>query len=520
MRNQSPIDLNKKFLQALEWIEKSDQNIFVTGRAGTGKSTLLRYFREHTKKNIAVLAPTGVAAVNIRGQTIHSFFRFKPDITVSKIQKKYRKIKNGDLYKKLDAIVIDEISMVRADLLDCVDAFLRLHGKQKQTPFGGIQMIFIGDLYQLPPVVPAAEKEIFQAHYASPYFFDAHGFKQAPFQFIELEKIYRQSDPAFIEILNGIRNRSVTDGQLEKLNSRHQPHFKRSQNGFYIHLTTTNAKAKQINLEEMAKRKGKVFEYEGRIRGEFDEKAFPTELHLKLKIGAQVMLVNNDSFGRWINGTVGEIMGVEYDEEIEGDVILVKLAGGDVVDVSPNTWEMFRFRYDTAKKSIESETTGSFTQYPIMLAWAITIHKSQGKTFERTIIDLERGTFAHGQTYVALSRCTSLEGMILTTPIKKGHILMDWRVVKFLTQFQYQLAEKEISLDEKINRIQEAVKNRQKLKITYLKTNDEKTEREILPEYIGELTYEGRKFLGVEGYCFKRKDTRVFRVDRILNLRL
>ncbi len=514
------IELNEKFVRALDGMEKGDQNVFVTGRAGTGKSTLLRYFREHTRKNIAVLAPTGVAAVNIKGQTIHSFFRFKPDITVTKVQKSYRKIKNGDLYKKLETIVIDEISMVRADLLDCVDAFLRLHGKQKQRPFGGIQMIFIGDLYQLPPVVPSAEKEIFEAHYPSPYFFDARGFRQTPFQFIELEKIYRQRDPAFIGILNGIRNRSITDEQLEQLNARYQPHFKKSQNSFYIHLTTTNAGAKQINLQEMAKRKGKIIEYEGRMSGEFDEKAFPAERHLQFKIGAQIMLVNNDSLGRWINGTVGEIVGIEENEETGKDVIMVRLSEGDLVDVAPNTWEMFRFRYDTAKKTIESETTGSFTQYPLLLAWAITIHKSQGKTFDKTIIDLERGSFAHGQTYVALSRCTSLEGMVLAKPIKKSHILMDWRVVKFLTQFQYQLSEKEMSLEEKMNRIEKAIQAKQKLKITYLKTNDEKSEREILPQFMGELTYEGKKFLGVEGYCFKRRDTRVFRVDRILEFGL
>lgn len=516
----SKLDLNEKFVQAFELMENSLQNVFLTGKAGTGKSTLLRYFRGKTKKNIAVLAPTGVAAVNIKGQTIHSFFRFKPDITVSKVNQRYRKLKKSDLYKKLDAIVIDEISMVRADLLDCVDSFLRLHGKTKGKPFGGVQMIFIGDLYQLSPVVPRFEKEIFESHYLSPYFFDAHGFREAEFQFVELEKIYRQQDPVFIEILNGIRNRSVTDEHLSRLNSRYQLNFHPLQDDFYIYLTPTNDKAREVNLKEMASLKQKMVEYAGILEGKFDEKTLPTEKYLRLKIGAQVMLVNNDSQGRWINGTVGEIVDIEYDKEIKEDIILVKLGSGDIVDVTRHSWEMFQFHYDSSRKTIESEVVGSFTQYPIMLAWAITIHKSQGKTFDKVIIDLERGTFAHGQTYVALSRCTSLEGIVITKPIKKGHILMDWRVVKFLTAFQYKLAEKEKSVEEKMKLIQQAIEAKQKLKMTYLKTNDERSERIIVPEYLGELTYQGKPFLGVEGYCYRRKDKRVFRVDRILNLEL
>lgn len=516
----SKLDLNEKFAQAFELMENSFQNIFLTGKAGTGKSTLLQYFRDQTKKNIAVLAPTGVAAVNIKGQTIHSFFRFKPDITVSKVHQRYRNLKKTDLYKKLDAIVIDEISMVRADLLDCVDSFLRLHGKIKKEPFGGIQMIFIGDLYQLPPVVPRFEKKIFESHYPSPYFFDAHGFQGAEFQFIELDKIYRQQDPVFIEILNGIRNRSVTDEHLSRLNSRYHPNFHSIPDGFYIHLTPTNAKAREINLKEMVRLKQKAVEYEGILEGEFDERTLPTEKYLKLKIGAHVMLVNNDSRGRWINGTVGKIVDIEYDKESKQDIILVKLADGDIVEVTRHTWEMFQFHYDHSRKTIESKVVGSFTQYPIMLAWSITIHKSQGKTFDKVIIDLERGTFAHGQTYVALSRCTSLEGIMITKPIKKGHILMDWRVVKFLTGFQYKLAEKEKPIEEKMKLIQQAIESKKKLKMTYLKTSDERSERVIVPEYLGELTYQGKSFLGVEGYCFQRKDKRVFRVDRILDLEL
>lgn len=516
----SKLDLNKKFVEAHKLMENSLQNVFLTGKAGTGKSTLLQYFRDKTKKSIVVLAPTGVAAVNIKGQTIHSFFRFKPDITVSKVNQKYRNLKKAALYKKIDAIVIDEISMVRADLLDCVDSFLKLHGKSKEKPFGGIQMIFIGDLYQLSPVVPRYEREIFKSHYPSPYFFDAHGFQGANFRFIELDKIYRQQDPVFIDILNGIRNRSVTDEHLKRLNSRYQPNFHSSPKDCFIHLTPTNAKSREINLKEMAKLKQKTKTYEGVLAGKFEEKVLPTEQYLKLKVGAQVMLVNNDSKGRWINGTVGEIVDIKYDKDTEEDIIRVKLGSGNVVDITQHSWEMFQFHYDTDRKSIESEVVGSFTQYPIKLAWSITIHKSQGKTFDKVIIDLQRGTFAHGQAYVALSRCTSLEGMVLTTPIKKGHILMDWRVVKFLTQFQYDLAEKENPIEQKIKLIQQAIKAKQKMKMTYLKANDERSQRTILPGYLGEMTYREKLFLGVKGYCLKRQDERVFRVDRILNLEL
>ncbi len=512
------LHLTPQFLHAFEVMDRTDQNVFITGRAGTGKSTLLRYFRERTEKKIAVLAPTGVAAVNIQGQTIHAFFKFRPDITVSKVEEDYRKVRDAALYKKLDALVIDEISMVRADLLDCVDAFLRRHGREKGAPFGGVQMICIGDLYQLPPVVSSEEREIFAGHYASPYFFDAQGFRDAAFQLIELEKIYRQSDPRFIDILNGVRNRSITDAQWAQLNARHQPHAAAPRDGLYMYLTTTNAKAGEINRREMHQRKGKVRTYHGQVTGSFDAKAFPTELALQVKIGAQVMLVNNDSAGRWINGTVGEVVGIERrdDTDDDTDVIMVRLADGAEVDVVPHTWEMFRFRYDAQAKRIESETTGAFTQYPLMLAWAITIHKSQGKTFERVILDLDRGSFAHGQTYVGLSRCTSLDGLILTRPVRPGDLRVDWRVVKFLTEFQYGLAEQALSLEDKIARITQAIEQGQAVTITYLKANDEKSQRTIRPEYIGQLLYEETPFFGVEAYCCLRKATRVFRVDRIL----
>ena len=492
--------------------------MFITGRAGTGKSTLLEYFRSETRKKIAVLAPTGVAALNVKGQTIHSFFGFKPDITVSKVRKEYKGRDRKGLYKSLDALIIDEISMVRADLLDCVDEFLRLNGKSKDKPFGGVQMIFVGDLYQLPPVVTGQERKIFQTVYETPYFFSAGVFERFDFDLLELEKIYRQTDGVFIGILNAVRNRSITDEHLATLNVRHNPSFTPPAGDFYIQLTTTNNKAAQINGEELHKLKSKLRTFQGIIRGEFDRKQFPTDVELHVKIGAQVMLVNNDREGRWVNGSVGKIVDIEKGEDSEEDIIWVELSEREIVDVAPYTWEVFRLSFDQKTNRLESETIGSFTQYPIILAWAVTIHKSQGKTFDKVIIDMDRGAFAHGQTYVALSRCTTLEGMVLKQPIKKSHILLDWKVVKFLTQFQYKKADREISLEERIGIIKKAIQEKGKLTIVYLKGSDEKSKRVIKPTFLGELEYMDKTFLGIEAFDFLRNEERVFRVDRILTL--
>lgn len=510
------IEINSQFKKALEVME-SGQSVFITGKAGTGKSTLLEYFRYKTSKNIAVLAPTGVAAVNVRGQTIHSFFGFRPDITVDKVKQKYRKIRNANLYKKLEALVIDEISMVRADLLDCMDAFLRMHGKDKGKPFGGIQMVFIGDLYQLPPVVTGQERKIFSTHYPSPYFFDAQIFNQMELELIELEKIYRQKDEAFIRILNAVRNRSIDEVLLDELNQRVDIDFEPENKDVFIHLVTTNSRASQINDSKLNCLPGKMYHYQGLISGEFDEKALPAPFNLSLKIGSQVMLTNNDREARWVNGTVGNVFRIEKDEE--GDIIWVRLEGGEVVDVYPYRWEMFKFTFNENSRKIESETTGSFTQYPVILAWAITIHKSQGKTFPKAVVDLERGTFAHGQAYVALSRCVSLEGLVLKTPIKKTHLLLDFRVVKFLTSFQYKKSDQILSVDEKAKIIKNAIKSSQEIEILYLKASDEKSKRVVKPEVIGEMDYQGKKFLGFSGFDQLRGEERVFRVDRILEIK-
>ena len=513
------IDINPEFRLALDIMESTGRHIFITGKAGTGKSTLLDYFRTTTRKRVAVLAPTGVAALNVRGQTIHSFCRFKPDITIDKVKK--TSAKGAALYKNLDAVIIDEISMVRADLLDCVERFLSLNGPHPRKRFGGLQMIFIGDLYQLPPVVTSAEQAIFSNQYDTPYFFSSHVFNDPAFdmEFVELEKIYRQTEEDFIELLNAIRNRSVTEEDIMHLNRRLDPAFAPPDDDFYIHLTTTNDLAYRRNQEKLAQLPGRTSRYPGFLDGEFDKSHLPTDELLELKRGAQVMMVNNDTNGRWVNGSLGRVSGIERTPG-GPDVLRVELRDGFRVDVAPYTWELFKLDFDERAGKLITETIGSFTQYPLRLAWAVTIHKSQGKTFDKVVIDIGRGTFAHGQVYVALSRCTNFAGIILKKQIKKSHIRMDWRVIKFLTRYQYRKADEKMSYAEKLALILEAIRNGSDLEIVYLKTDDTKTRRRIRPESVEPMEYMGKKFEGVRAHCFKRGEERHFRIDRMLEMQL
>lgn len=513
---EQSIDINPEFKKAYEIMENTNKNVFLTGRAGTGKSTLLSYFRNNTKKKVVVLAPTGVAAINVKGQTIHSFFKFKPDITLQGVKKLYKKDDVKNLYTKIDAIVIDEVSMVRSDLLDCIDKFLRIN-RFTNEPFGGVQMIFIGDLYQLPPVVTGSEREIFRSHYLSQYFFDAHVFEHLQLEFIELEKVYRQKDDAFIKLLNAVRNNSVTQEHLAQLNTRHISHFVPNSESFTIYLTTTNGLADAININQLSRLKGKTYTFYGRIMGNFDRKAFPTDVELSVKIGSQIMMLNNDSQGRWVNGTMGKIIEIEKNEN-EEEILVVELADGTVEEVYSYTWELFNFSFDKKTNSLSAETIGTFTQYPLRLAWAVTIHKSQGKTFDNVIIDIGRGTFVHGQLYVALSRCTSLQGIVLKQSVQKRHIFMDYRVVKFVTQFQYKKSEEVVPMAEKVRLLQEAIQQKKKIVITYLKASDEKSKRIIHPLRIGEKEFRGKQFIGVDAFDEKRGEERVFRVDRILEI--
>jgi ATP-dependent DNA helicase PIF1 len=513
---QSQIEINEQFRHALDIMENSNRSIFITGRAGTGKSTLLNYFRNITKKKVAVLAPTGVAALNVKGQTIHSFFKFKPGITPDRVKKVRSFDDNRSIYQNLDIIVIDEVSMVRADLLDCIDRFLRLNGPESDKPFGGIQLAFIGDLYQLPPVVTSDEKEVFQTLYETPYFYGARVFDSFDMEFVELEKIYRQHDGEFINLLNAIRNNSITKEGLEFLNRRYQPEFEPSPEDFYVYLTTTNKLAEEINNKRLSELKSDVYTFTGIIEGDFGKEYLPTSIELQIKVGAQIMMLNNDSEGRWVNGSIGKITDITQNRKGE-EIIVAELADGAEVEITPYTWEIFRFFVEAG--GLKSEGIGTFTQFPLMLAWAVTIHKGQGKTFDRVIIDIGNGTFAHGQMYVALSRCTTLSGIILKRLALKKHIWTNYQVMDFLTKYQYKKAEHSCTVDNKIQIIMKAIENKKLLEIIYLKPSDEKTTRIIRPEVVGEMEYQGKKYLGIKAFCLKRNEDRVFRIDRILEIK-
>ena len=410
----SNIKVEGDFKSAFQMMDEGTESLFVTGKAGTGKSTLLRYFRAKTDKNIVVVAPTGIAAVNVEGQTIHSFFVFPPRI----IQKEEVKYLNKDkLFEKIDALVIDEVSMVRADMMDAIDQSLKINTGEMNTPFGGKQVIFIGDLYQLPPVVEKEAKEVLEINYKTPYFFSANVFNDIKIKMFEMKTVYRQKDAGFIDLLNKIRENKCSAADMDKINARIIG-AKASKMEGIITLTTVNRVASEINLGKLEKLPDSEHEYEADIYGEFDEKTFPTDKILKLKEQAQVMLLKNDPLKRWFNGTIG------YVSYLDEDCVKVEV-DGSVYEVKKEKWDKIRYTYDKKGDKIVSEIIGSFEQYPLKLAWAITIHKSQGQTFDNVIIDMERGAFTHGQTYVALSRCRSLDGIFLRQAITGRDIIFD-----------------------------------------------------------------------------------------------
>ncbi|OGS04634.1 MAG: AAA family ATPase [Elusimicrobia bacterium RIFCSPLOWO2_02_FULL_61_11] len=518
MSEETEIEFNEQFTKALHLLQHGSHNVFVTGKAGTGKSTLLRYFRAHTSKKIVVLAPTGVAALNVGGETIHSFFRFKPGTTPDKVRRARKK--EAEIYRELSAIVIDEASMVRADLMDCVDAFMRLNGREPGRPFGGAQLILFGDLYQLPPVVTSAEREVFSTYYPGPYFFNSRVIAEAKIEYLELEKIYRQKDKGFIEILNAIRNNRVSPAQLAQLNRRVGADVETGGRGLIVRLLTTNADAAEINNERLRGIDGRSHIYKAETSGQFTRDAYPADEELHLKAGAQVMMLNNDPDGRWVNGTMAAVQDIMRGPEGQPDLIHVRLADGSVEEVEPHAWELFHFTYDPEAKKIKTETAGVFTQYPLKLAWGITIHKSQGKTFERAVIDLGRRAFAAGQTYVALSRCTALEGLSLARAVRPNDVMTDWRIVRYVTGHQYKTSDQAMPLGEKIGLIEQAIKDCRCLEITYLTATDEKSRRTVRPLSVGDRKYNTVTFKGLEAHCLKRGEKRMFRVDRILELKV
>lgn len=518
------IDFNPQFKHALDILENSTQHVFITGRAGTGKSTLLDYFRTQTKKKQVVLAPTGVAALNVDGQTIHSFFKFIPNITLKEARAKAKKEKRRlKLFQNLEMLIIDEISMVRADLLDCMDQFLRVVRKNP-SPFGGVRLICFGDLYQLPPVARGQELNDLKKVYDSIYFFSAKVFQEllqsqpVALKFIELEKIYRQTEQAFISFLNSIRDKTITDEQLTKLNQRVLIDLSLdSLPARVVVLTAMNKQARDINLAKLTELHSSKQTFEGQTSGTFRRSSFPTDEILELKVGARVMMVNNDRDKRWVNGSMAIIKDFINEEDIISGV-LIQLDDGAMAEVYPNTWEISQAYFDQSSKSIQREVMGSFSQIPMRLAWAITIHKSQGKTFDQVVVDLGRGAFATGQTYVALSRCSSFAGLHLAKPLKKSDVRLDYAVVKFLTSLAYQLADEKQSGLDKRGLLETAIKEKRQIKIVYLKGKNIKSKRIITPNKIEKMVYAGHDFVGLEAFCHLRKADRIFNLKRILEV--
>jgi hypothetical protein len=431
------IELNDQFQQAVELIERQGHSLFITGKAGTGKSTLLHYLRATTTKETVVLAPTGVAALNVGGQTIHSFFQLPPTLIDPQT---IRSRRNTKLLQKLETLIIDEVSMVRADVMDGVDAALRLSRNNLHTPFGGVQVVLCGDLFQLPPIVRDAELQTFFAEqYGGPYFFLAHVFAGLQPYALELITMYRQQDDTFIRVLNKIREHDLDAELFSLLNQRVIRTDTMPRRDGFITLTTTNEAALRTNNARLEQINAKLYAYPASVTGIFDPAIFPTEKVLELKCGAQVMMIKNDAEKRWVNGTLGTI------STLSEQKVRVEIAGMSY-EVEPETWQNIQYHYNRETNRIEEEVIGTFVQYPLRLAWAITIHKSQGQTFDKVLIDLGRGAFAHGQTYVALSRCRSLEGIVLSRPVTPRDIVFDERIRGFTQVFQPALLSKDSTL--------------------------------------------------------------------------
>ena len=371
------LDLNPLFLTALDTMENTGDYLFITGRACTGKSKLLEYFRSQTNKQLVVLAPTGISSINVDGQTIHSFFKFRPETTIDTIKSHIIGKQQSKIYQQLEMMIIDEISMVRADILDCINWVLCCSRQNLIQCFGGIQMVFIGDLYQLPPVVKRQERKIFSSYYDTPYFFSAKICKNFKLKIIELTKVYRQKDLKYIELLNSVRNNSITQEELEQINQRYLPTFIPDNNDFYIYLAATNAQVTAINEEELSKINNQCYRFMAKIAGDFGREYYPTTTLLEVKIGAQVMMIKNDFKGNWVNGSIGKIINIIKNKKTQAEVIVVKLDDGVKCYVEPYTWEINKLVLEN--NQLNSVAIGKFTQYPLILAWAVTIHKSQGK---------------------------------------------------------------------------------------------------------------------------------------------
>ena len=431
---------NQELQNALQIIQYTNRSLFLTGKAGTGKSTFLRYIAENTKKKHVVLAPTGIAAINAGGATLHSFFKlpFHP-LLPNDTQYNARNIRGTMKYnqekrkllQELELIIIDEISMVRADIIDFIDKILRIYCRNMREPFGGKQILLVGDIFQLEPVVKDEERQLLQPFYPNSFFFSAHVFREIQLVSIELKKVYRQTDEHFIHLLDKIRKSETTVSDIYTLNQRVGRDIDTS--GMSITLSTRRDTVDYINQQKLEELPDETVMFEGVVTGEFPENSLPTPKELELKCGAQILFIRNDKEHRWVNGTLGIIIGFDINEGRE--TIYVHTDDEEDVIVEREVWSNVKYSFNEQEKKIEEHEIGTYTQFPLRLAWAITVHKSQGLTFKHVKIDFTGGAFAGGQTYVALSRCTSLEGISLKEPLRRSDIFVRPEVVQFSRQY-------------------------------------------------------------------------------------
>jgi len=429
------LDVNNPVFQtALDLVQETNQTFFLTGRAGTGKSTFMKHIVETVEKNFLVVAPTGIAAVNVGGVTIHSFFQFplRPLLPNDEgIKIFWKNSEKRKIISAMDTLIIDEISMVRADLIDGIDFSLRKNGGNPNMPFGGKQVIFVGDIFQLEPVTikGSGEQTIINEIYGNPYFYNAKVFESIELVTIELQKVYRQTDSEFVSLLDKVRIKDISQADLDYINTRVFSQSQLNENDFAITLTTTNEISNNVNYQKLDELDADSFLYVADVSGEFEESKYPTDPELVLKVGAQVIFIKNDTARRWVNGTIGQVC------ELTENDIKVRLKDGTSHFVEKRVWENLKYQYNKEKKKIEQEIIGTFEQYPLKLAWAITIHKSQGLTFDRVVIDFGSGTFASGQAYVALSRATSFKGLFLKQKLYSTDIYIDESIKEFAKTF-------------------------------------------------------------------------------------